>query len=544
MSESKSDAAPAAPSASTRQACPVKHHTAESYRKTRGTGDGPAKCTWYPGTQEACPHRREECKMELPKIMDTILDNIGRTPLVRINKLTQGTDVQCEILAKCEFFNAGGSVKDRIGKRMFEDAERTGRIKPGDTIIEPTSGNTGIGLALSAAVKGYKMIVTLPEKMSAEKVNVLKGLGAEIVRTPNEAAWDSPESHIGVAKRLNQEIPNSHILDQYGNPANPMAHYDHTAEEILWQCDGRLDMVVIGTGTGGTLTGIARKLKERLPNVIVVGVDPIGSILAEPDSLNDYKRLQGYQVEGTGYDFIPNVLDREIVDMWIKTSDQDSFTMARRMIREEGLLCGGSCGGSMWAAIEAAKIYGLGPDKRVVVVLPDSTRNYMTKFLVDDWMVQKGFMEDPRRGMLASTWWASKTVSDLKPSTPVACDPSFTCTQAIGVMREQGFDQLPVLDQGRILGVATLGNLGSQLLSGRVQGDDSVTNALYKQFVAVRLDTPLVDLAPIFDNEHFVLVTTTQQCYTANGSQETSIVAGVVSRIDLMNYIANGNTTA
>ena len=281
-------------------------------------------------------------------------------------------------------------------------------------------------------------------------------------------------------------------------------------------------------------------MKERLPDVIVIGVDPIGSILAEPDSLNDYRRLQSYKVEGTGYDFIPNVLDRELVDMWIKTSDHDSLNMSRRMIREEGLLCGGSCGASMWAAIEAAKIYNLGSDKRVVVILPDSTRNYMTKFLVDDWMVKNGFMEDPRRSMLSSTWWAGKTVADLKPSTPVTCGPDFTCTQAIGVLKEQGFDQLPVVDSGNVLGVVTSGNLAAKLLSGRVQGDDPVVNAVYNKFLTVSIDTPLVDLANKFDEDHFALVMTTQTCYTGAGPTTTSIVAGVVSRIDLMNYIAAG----
>lgn len=210
------------------------------------------------------------------KILDSILEHIGNTPLVKINKITKSENIKCEILAKCEFFNAGGSVKDRIGKRMVEDAELSGRIKPGDTLIEPTSGNTGIGLALSAALKGYRMIITLPEKMSEEKVNVLKALGAEIIRTPTEAAWDSPESHIGVAIRLNKEIPNSHILDQYTNLSNPLAHYDGTAEELLEQCDGKIDYLISAAGTGGTISGIAKKLKEKIPDIKIIGVDPKG----------------------------------------------------------------------------------------------------------------------------------------------------------------------------------------------------------------------------------------------------------------------------
>lgn len=215
-----------------------------------------------------------------------MLDHIGNTPMVRVNRIGKSEGVECEILAKCEFFNAGGSLKDRIGKRMVLDAEASGRIKKGDTLIEATSGNTGIGMALAAALLGYRMIITLPEKMSNEKVDVLKALGAEIIRTPTEAAFDSPESHIGVAKTLNSKIPNSHILDQYSNPSNPLAHYDGTAEEIYTQCGGKLDAVVIAAGTGGTVTGVARKLKEKIPGIKVVGVDPIGSILALPNSLN------------------------------------------------------------------------------------------------------------------------------------------------------------------------------------------------------------------------------------------------------------------
>ncbi|RHY23840.1 hypothetical protein DYB36_008686, partial [Aphanomyces astaci] len=232
---------------------------------------------------------------ERPQILPSILSHVGDTPLVRINKISAKAGLKCELLAKCEFFNAGGSVKDRIGRQMVLDAEASGRIKPGDTLIEPTSGNTGIGLALAAALRGYRCIITLPEKMSAEKVNVLKALGAEIIRTPTEAAWDSPESHIGVARRLQQEIKNAHILDQYTNPSNPKAHYEGTAEELLYQCDGRIDMIVMSAGTGGTISGIARKLKEKLPNIIVVGVDPVGSILAQPEALNDHNRLCGYK---------------------------------------------------------------------------------------------------------------------------------------------------------------------------------------------------------------------------------------------------------
>uniref|UniRef100_A0A8C5P7P3 cystathionine beta-synthase n=1 Tax=Leptobrachium leishanense TaxID=445787 RepID=A0A8C5P7P3_9ANUR len=255
---------------------------------------------------------RKWIRPDLPsKYSPDILDKIGDTPLVRINHIGKAHGLKCELLGKCEFFNAGGSVKDRISLRMVQDAERDGILKPGDTIIEPTSGNTGIGLALAAAVKGYRCIIVMPEKMSMEKVDVLRALGAEIVRTPTNARFDSPESHVGVAWRLKNEIPNSHILDQYRNASNPLAHYDSTAEEILEQCEGRLDMLVAGAGTGGTITGLARKIKEKCPGCKVVGVDPEGSILAEPEELNQTDKT-GYEVEGIGYDFIPTVLDRTV----------------------------------------------------------------------------------------------------------------------------------------------------------------------------------------------------------------------------------------
>ena len=268
-------------------------------------------------------------------LLTTILDAIGDTPMVQLNQMGKSTG--CTFYAKCEFMNAGGSVKDRIGKRMVLEAEKSGRIKPGDTLIEPTSGNTGIGMALAAAVKGYRMIITMPEKMSREKQVVLEALGAEIIRTPTEAAWDAPESHIGVAKQLNAILSNSHILDQYANPDNPDAHYHGTGVEILEQTDGgKFDYLVASAGTGGTITGIARRLKEEAPHVSIVGVDPVGSILAGPAEIGSYK------VEGIGYDFIPDVLDRDLVDEWIKTEDRESFLTARRLIRKEGLLCGGS----------------------------------------------------------------------------------------------------------------------------------------------------------------------------------------------------------
>ncbi|MDG2265543.1 MAG: pyridoxal-phosphate dependent enzyme, partial [Candidatus Marinimicrobia bacterium] len=294
-----------------------------------------------------------------------------------------GSELRCNLFAKCEYLNPGGSVKDRIGFRMIDEAEKSGQIKPGDTLIEPSSGNTGIGLALAAAVKGYKLIITMPEKMSMEKEVVLEALGAKIIRTPTEVSYDDPKSLFGVAKQLQKETPNSHILDQYSNNNNPDAHYNGTAQEIIDEFGDTLDMVVISTGTGGTITGIAKKLKESISNIEIVGVDPVGSILGGGSEVTPY------HVEGIGYDFFPDVLDNSLVDQYIKTTDKDSFTMAKRLIKEEGLLIGGSCGAAVWGAIEAAK--NLDSNKNVLVILPDSIRNYLSKFVNKQWLNNNGF---------------------------------------------------------------------------------------------------------------------------------------------------------
>lgn len=318
-------------------------------------------------------------------IYDNILQTIGNTPVVRLNHI--GKELACTFYAKCEFFNPAGSIKDRIGYAMVEDAEKRGIIKPGDILIEPTSGNTGIGIALAGAVKGYQVIITMPAKMSMEKQLVLERLGATIYRTRTEAAWNDPDSHISLAKDLHREIPHSHILDQYNNPMNPDIHFKTTAQEIINDFGQDLDMVVAGVGTGGTITGIAKHLKEAIPHIQIIGADPIGSILGGGDE------VKPYLVEGIGYDFVPNVLDNQVVDRYIKTNDKDSFLMARRLIREEGLLVGGSCGAATCAALEAAK--ELKENQKCLIILSDSIRNYLSKYANDEWMIAHQFLEKP-----------------------------------------------------------------------------------------------------------------------------------------------------
>ncbi|KZT43111.1 cystathionine beta-synthase [Sistotremastrum suecicum HHB10207 ss-3] len=334
------------------------------------------------------------------QILDNALGAIGGTPLIRLDKIAKKEGLKCNLLGKVEFFSAGGSVKDRIAKRMVEEAEREGKLIPGQSVvIEPTSGNTGIGLALACAIKGYSVIITLPAKMSLEKEATLKALGAEVVRTPTEAAWDSPESHIGVAQTLQKAIPHAIILDQYRNVNNPLAHEYTTGPEIIdaivstpstpsRPSSGKVDVFIAGAGTGGTVTGVSRALKRKHnPNCVVVAGDPQGSILAEPSSLNEQEAGQAYIVEGIGYDFIPDVLSREpgTVDHWIKTSDEDAFAAARLLIKQEGLLVGGSSGSALVAALawlkteEGWKDFGSVKGANVVVLLPDGIRNYMSK---------------------------------------------------------------------------------------------------------------------------------------------------------------------
>jgi cystathionine beta-synthase len=451
-------------------------------------------------------------------ILDSICDAVGDTPMVRLSRIGRG--LPAELLGKCEFMNPGGSVKDRIGVRMLVDAEKSGRIRPGDTLIEPTSGNTGIGLALAAAVKGYRLIITMPEKMSQEKQVVLEALGAEIIRTPTEAAWDSPESHIGVARRLREVIPNAHILDQYENPSNPLAHEEGTGREIIDQCGGKLDAVVMTAGTGGTISGVARVIKRELPHVQVVGVDPEGSILAGPGEIRSYK------VEGIGYDFIPDVLDRTLVDRWIKSNDRDSFRVARQLIRQEGLLCGGSSGAAVWAGMQVARELGAG--KRVVVILPDSIRNYLSKFVSDAWMRQHGFQQAD---------WELGTIGDvlraLSPRRLITVAIDEPVRQAMALFKEHGISQIPVCDEGKLAGILTEADLLQSLVSGRADGETMVAEVMVRKVSTVGMHAGASELPRIFERGEVALVI---------DDDRTPI--GIVTKMDLIEILASRRAPA
>uniref|UniRef100_A0A8D8HI56 Cystathionine beta-synthase n=2 Tax=Culex pipiens TaxID=7175 RepID=A0A8D8HI56_CULPI len=488
-----------------------------------------SRCTWAVGTEEASPHQHRPL-VPRPKVLQTILQAVGNTPLVKLNSIPRAANLKCNLYAKCEFMSPGGSVKDRIGLRMIEEAEKKGLLKPGYTIIEPTSGNTGIGLAMGAAVKGYRCLIVMPEKMSNEKVDTLKALGAEVIRTPTEAAFDSPEGLIAVAQRLEKEIPNSIVLNQYTNAGNPLAHYDGTGAEIVDQLEGQVDMVVVGAGTGGTVAGIGRKIKETNPDCVIVGADPEGSILALPDKLNE-SSVSFYEVEGVGYDFIPTVLDRSVVDRWIKFNDKDALPMARRLIAEEGFLCGGSSGGNVAVALEAAK--DLKEGQNCVVILPDNIRNYLTKFVSDNWMEARNFK--PSVNVHKHKWWNnSLTTLDLTPPPTVGVD---VCLQeVINIMQTAHVDHLPVLDGTTIKGMVSLPNLTSKLLNRLAKPSDPVSRAIFKQFVRVDQNDNVGHVSRILEKDAFVLVVKNEK---TSDSQLKETAVGVLTQRDLLFYISN-----
>jgi cystathionine beta-synthase len=421
--------------------------------------------------------------------------------------------------------------------------------------------SSGIGLALVGAIKGYKTIITLPEKMSAEKVSVLRALGATIIRTPTQAAWDAPESHIGVARRLLKEIPNSHILDQYTNENNPLAHEFGTAEEIWAQTGGKITAVVAGAGTGGTISGIAKGLRKHDKNIKVIAADPHGSILALPEALNQEKANMPYKVEGIGYDFIPDVLDRELVDKWYKTDDSESFRLARRLIAEEGLLVGGSSGSAMAAMLKAVKDFGFGKGDVIVVVLPDSIRSYLSKFADDDWLAANGLLPNDSENIdgkdtPAQPKTLSQSTNDAYSGATVrALRLKPVCSEAIETMRDKGFDQLPVLTPtgGRLAGLVTLGNLLSYISRGRATPQTPVSEVMFnfsridevvtdprrfgsdlkgkkRKFVEITIDTPLSALSRFLEWNSAAVV-------TEKGEDGGSKPVAVVTKVDLLTWM-------
>lgn len=441
---------------------------------------------------------------------DNVLETIGRTPLIRLNRVAEG--LPCAIYAKVEFFNPGQSIKDRIGRAMIEKAEREGILKPGvSTIIEATAGNTGVGLAVVAAVKGYRCIFVLPDKMSDEKVNLLKAYGAEVVMVPTNVPPDSPESYGSVARRLRNEIPNAWMPDQFSNMSNPEIHYLSTGPEIWEQTRGRITCFVCGVGTGGTMSGVGKYLKERNPKIRVVGADPDGSILSggQPKS---------WKVEGIGEDYVPKTFNSQVVDEWVRVTDKESFMAARKIARMEGLLVGGSCGTCAAAALKYAE--RLTPDDLMVVIMPDTGRNYLSKMYNDNWMRENGYLDEERRPATARDVLAFLGEREL-----LSLSPEHTVQDAINLCRDKAISQIPILEADRVVGGVQEVTL-ARLLH---EGVDPRTIKL-REIMARPL--PEVD-------EHISVDEVYRRLLSGNTGvmvRRNGKIGGIITRIDLVNF--------
>jgi len=448
---------------------------------------------------------------------ENILQAIGRTPLVRLRRI--GADIASPIYAKVESLNPGGSVKDRVGFAMVEAAEKAGLLKPGGTLVEATAGNTGMGLALVAAVKGYRLIVVLPDKMSAEKIALLRAYGAEVVITATNVPPDSPESYNGVAERLAREIPGAYRPDQFSNPNNPLAHYLTTGQEIWTDSEGHVEVFVASMGTGGTISGTARYLKERNPAITIVGADPEGSILSG-DAPHSYK------VEGIGEDFIPKTFNRQVVDEMVRVSDKDSFNTARRLAREEGILAGGSSGTALAAALKYAQ--RLTQPREIVVLLPDTGRNYISKIFSDEWMRENGFWQDrvARPVKIAQVLGQKKVLPSL-----ISVQPQDKLKAAIQLFQQHNISQLPVIENNRVVGSLNEASIMKTLHDGVDLNNQEIRAVIGKPL-------PVLDENTDIAEAYRLLLGGSPAIVVLRG--ETPF--GLISRFDFINALINQDT--
>ncbi len=443
--------------------------------------------------------------------VNNVLQAIGRTPLIKLNKITK--NIESDVYVKAEFLNPGGSVKDRVGLKMIEAAEKEGKLKPGSTIIEATAGNTGVGIAIAAAVKGYRCLFVLPDKMSSDKIRLLKAYGAEVIITPTSVAPDSLENYSKVADKLAEEIPNSFRLNQFENPNNPLVHYLTTGPEIWEDSDGRVDVLVAGMGTGGTISGTAKYLKEKNKNIIVVGADPEGSILSGDSPCS-------YKVEGIGEDFIPKTFNRQIVDDMVRVSDKESFNIARRLTREEGMLVGGSSGTALAAALKYAN--RLDKPKYFVVVLPDTGRNYINKIYSDQWMRQNGFWE----GKKSKTVYIKDILACKKNLPPlISISSKDKLIKAISLIEEFNISQIPVIDDKDVIGSLNEVSL-MQLLHDNIKIEHQEISAVMGK------PLPSLDEKTEIAEAYRVLLTSASGIVIKQNSKPI----GLITRTDLVNY--------
>jgi cystathionine beta-synthase len=457
------------------------------------------------------------------RVYDNILQAIGKTPLVRLSRVGRG--LPCLLYAKVESFNPGGSVKDRIALNMIEEAERSGRLKPGGTVVESTSGNTGVGLAIACALKGYKAAFVMPDKMSQEKIQLLRAYGARVVITPTAVEPEDPRSYYNVAKRIVSETPNAILANQYHNPENPHSHYLTTGPEIWEQTQGRVTDVVVGMGTGGTISGVGRFLKEQNPDIQMVGVDPSGSILLETwqqGHVPENAQASTYKVEGIGEDFLPSTLDLSVIDAVLRVTDKESFLWTRRLVKEEGIFCGGSSGSAVAAAVRYAQ--NLSADRLVVVVLPDSGSRYLSKVFDDKWMRENSFLV---------TEWSEISLRDVlakKASTNlITARLDDRITDVIARMKNYDISQVPALDNdGNIAGLVTEVDLLKYMLEAgqRIGPEATIAPILQEAQATYPAHTLLEEVLPDIIEGYVILVT------------EDRHPIGILTKIDVLDYIA------
>lgn len=452
-------------------------------------------------------------------VLPSILDAVGNTPLVKLNKVV---DASCAtVLVKCEYMNPTGSIKDRMAVHILNESEKQGLIRPGATIVENTSGNTGQGVAMWAAVRGYRCVFTMPDKMSLEKVNMLKSFGAEVVITPTDVPGDSPQHYVETAKRIARETPGAFYVNQYHNPLNIDAHERSTGPEIWRDCGGKVDAIVLGAGTGGTLSGTGRYFKKNHPHVKIIGVDPIGSVHYHYFYTKTMPTPHVYKVEGIGEDILCDAMDYSVVDEFFQTNDKEAFTMARRLVREEGLFCGGSSGCNVHIAVQIAK--RLGPGKTVITVLPDSATRYTTKFLNDQWMKDYGFFSGDRDLGLVEDILAAmpkRPILTAAANTPVS--------QIIDTFRERGVSQLPILDDKKNpVSMVHEVDLLRGLQSGKITGSSPASAVANPIGGLIYPKARIEELFRIFETDQVGIVV------------DNNVVVGIVSKIDVLDFMSN-----